>query len=125
MKDAGVVRSRATELHPQGSEPAVMLDNFDSIQGNLEEAGMYFRKALALSPEPSAYNNLGLVHYYRGPYDLALRNWQTLLKAAPDKPIYSVTVADALRQLNRQDEAEAQYNKAIEGFRRALKANRS
>ena len=125
LKAALVLLERATQLHPQGSAPAVMLGNFHLIQGNLEEAEIYFRKALELSPEPSAYNNLGLVHYYRGQYDLALRNWQTLLKAAPDKPIYNANVADALRQLKRQDEAEAQYNKAIEGFRRALKANRS
>jgi protein O-GlcNAc transferase len=124
LKAARASLEKATQLHPQGYAPVVMLGNFHLIQGNLEEAESYFRKAMELSKNPYAYNNLGLVHYYRGQYDLALRNWQSLLKDAPDKPIYSANVADALRQLKRGEEAEASYQKAIEGFRKLLEANR-
>jgi tetratricopeptide (TPR) repeat protein len=114
---------KASELHPQGFAPLVMLGILNLTQGNLEQAESYFRKALEQSPNGSAYNNLGLVYYYRGQFDLALRNWQALLKDAPDKPMYQANVADALRQLGRMDEANAWYQKTIEGFRESLKQN--
>ena len=125
LKAARASFEKATQLHPQGFAPAVMLGNFHLLEGNLEEAEIAFRKALELSHTPYAYNNLGLVHYYRGQYDLALRNWQALLKEAPDKPIYRANVADALRQLNRTEEAGEFYDTAIRAFRETLKLDRT
>lgn len=116
---------KAVELHPDGYAPLVMMGNLLLTQGRLEEAETYFRKALEQSPNSSSYNNLGLVYYYRGQYDLALRNWEVVLKDAPDKPMYLANVADALRQLDRTEEAKDRYMQAIEGFRADLKTNPS
>ncbi|MGH9858289.1 MAG: tetratricopeptide repeat protein, partial [Acidobacteriota bacterium] len=56
LKAARASLEKATQLHPQGYAPAVMLGNFYLIQGNLEEAEVYFRKAMELSHNPYAYN---------------------------------------------------------------------
>jgi tetratricopeptide (TPR) repeat protein len=116
---------KANQIHPEGFAPLIGLGILHLTQGNLENAEIYFRKTLEKSPNLYAYNNLGLIYYYRGQYDLALRNWQALLKEAPDKPLNTANVADALRQLDRKDESNAFYRQAIEKFRSALKTNRA
>ena len=122
---ARVHLEKAVELHPEGYAPLVMMGNLHLTQGRLDEAERYFRKALERTPNSSAYNNLGLVYYYRGQYDLALRNWQAGMKDAPNKPMYQANVADALRQLGRSEEAKDRYMQAIEGFHADLKMNPS
>ncbi len=114
----------ATKLHPEGFAPLVGLGIIHLTQGNLDGAESYFRQTLERSPNLYAYNNLGLVYYYRGQYDLALRNWQALLKEAPDKPLNVSNVADALRQLGQKEEAREFYSQAIKKFRTALELNR-
>ncbi len=121
LKAARLHLDKAGQLHPEGYAPLVMIGNFYLTQGNLQEAEVYYRKSLELSSNPYAYNNLGLVHYYRGQYELALRNWQTLLKEAPDKPLYRANVADALRQLGKREEATTHYQEVIRAFRDLLK----
>jgi tetratricopeptide (TPR) repeat protein len=46
------------------------------------------------------------------------------MKQVPDKPLYQLNVADALRQLHQPVKAKEIYSKAIQGYRRALKTNR-
>jgi Flp pilus assembly protein TadD len=120
---ARVHLEQAAKLHPEGYAPVVTLGILHLTEGELKEAETYFRKALQISPNASAYNNLGLVYYYRGQYDLALRNWQAVLRDAPEKPVYQANVADALRKLGRVEEANDRYMQSIEGFRSDLKAN--
>jgi len=123
LESAQAHLEKAIELHPEGFAPLVVLGSVYLTQGNLEQAETYFQKALERSANPFAYNNLGLVYYYRGQFDLALRNWEAILKEAPDKPIYQANVADALRQLGRTEEATDRYKKVIEEFRDELKLN--
>jgi serine/threonine protein kinase/tetratricopeptide (TPR) repeat protein len=116
---------KANQIHPEGFAPLIGLGLVNLTQGNFEAAESYFRKTLEQSPNVYAYNNLGLIYYYRGQYELALRNWQALLKEAPDKPLNMANVADALRQLGRQEESKRYYTQAINGFRSLLQANQS
>jgi tetratricopeptide (TPR) repeat protein len=125
LSSARIHVEKAVELHPEGFAPLVVLGNIYLTQGNLEAAETYFRKALERSANPFAYNNLGLVYYYRGQFDLALRNWEAVLKDAPEKSIYQANVADALRQLGRTEEANARYRQVMEGFRKSLQVNPS
>lgn len=113
---------KANELHPEGYTPLVMLGNINLMQGHLDEAESFYRKALERDPNPFAYSNLGLVHYYRGQYDLALRNWEAVLKEVPDKITYRVNVAEALRQLHRDADAKQRYEGIIRDFRKSLRS---
>jgi serine/threonine protein kinase/tetratricopeptide (TPR) repeat protein len=115
---------KASELNPQGSAPLVMLGIVELLQGQLENAAVYLGKSITRGAD-NVYTrgNLGLVYYYRGQYDLAVRNWQEVLHEAPDHPLYQANIGDALRQLGDRKSAEDYYNKAIKGFRVALAAN--
>ena len=116
---------KANQLHPEGFAPLIGLGIVSLTQGSLEDAERYFRKTLEHSPNLYAYNNLGLIYYYRGQYDLALRNWKALLKETPDKPLNMLNVADAFRQLGRRDESDVYYSQAIRKFRATLNTNQS
>ena len=116
---------KAHELHPEGYTPLVMLGNINLLQGHLDKAETFFRSALEKNPNPYAYSNLGMVHYYRGQYDLALRNWEAVLKEVPDDITYRVNVAEALRQLHRTAEANSRYEGIIHDFRNSLTATPS
>ena len=114
---------KADNLHPEGYATLVLLGNICLTRGLLADAELYYRKALERAPNNYAYSNLGLVHYYRGQYELALRNWEALLKDSPEYANYQANVADALRQMGRKPEAEVAYGKAIRLFRGVLKTN--
>jgi tetratricopeptide (TPR) repeat protein/TolB-like protein/predicted Ser/Thr protein kinase len=114
---------QAAALHPDGPAPFVGLAYVHLTRGRLDDAEACFRKAQDRSPHPSTQYGLGLVHYYRGQYELALRNWRAVLAAAPDRPLYRAAVADALRQLGQRDEARRQYTQASTGFRAQLADN--
>ena len=125
LEAAQLQLQKATELHPEGFAPIVVLGILYMTKGDLESAEQKFRKALEISPNSYAYSNLGMVYYYRGQYELALRNWQAVLKEAPDEPSNQANVADALRQLGRTKDANLLYLQAIQGFRSLLELNRT
>ena len=123
LEEARVHLLKASELYPDGSAPLTALGFVDITRGELVSAESFFRKVLEHGPDLYAQNGLGLVYYYRGKYDLALRSWQVLLQQAPDKPLYRSNVADAYRGMGDHVKARKYYLSAIEGFRAAIASN--
>lgn len=114
---------KANELYPEGSAPLVLIGIVDMTRGNLASAETFFRKALEHGPDPAAQNNLGIVYYYRGKYDLALRTFQLLLQQFPDQIIYESNIADAYRGMGDMVNAKKHYLIAIEKLRTAITVN--
>lgn len=114
---------KANELHPDGSAPLVLLGLVDLTRGDLNSAETFFRKALDSGPDIYAQTNLGLVYFYRGKYDLALRAWKALTEEVPDDTLYIMNLADTYRAMGEQEKARKAYLSAIERFRSALALN--
>jgi serine/threonine protein kinase/Tfp pilus assembly protein PilF len=123
FKEARPHLVKASELYPDGDAPLIVLGLIDLSNGELASAENFFRKVLEKGPNVYALNNLGVVYYYRGKYDLALRTFQSLLQQAPDKALYQANVADAYRGMGENGKAKNHYLLAIQGFRAALIAN--
>lgn len=123
LDEARVHLLKANELYPDGPSPLILLGLIDLTRGDLANAETFFRKVLERSSNPYAQNGLGLVYYYRGQYDLALRNWQALLLQQPNQSLYQANVADALRAMGEHAEAQNHYTRAIQGFRAELAVN--
>lgn len=123
LDEARVHLLKANELYPDGPSPLILLGLVDLTRGDLANAETFFRKVLERSSNSYAQNGLGLVYYYRGQYDLALRNWQALLLQEPNQSLYQANVADALRAMGDHAEARNHYILAIQGFRAELAAN--
>ena len=114
---------RATELYPEGTAAFVVLGLVDLTLGELDAAESAFRKVMEKESNQYAQNALGIIYYYRGNYDLALRNWENLLNKMPDHPSFNANVADALRGMKQHEKAAAHYEKAVEQFRSLLNSN--
>jgi len=114
---------KANELHPGGSAPLVLLGLVDLTRGDLGSAESFFRKALEYGPDIYAQTDLGLVYFYRGKYDLALRTWQSLIQQVPDDTLYINNLADTYRAMGEQEKARNEYVSAIQRFRSTLALN--
>jgi len=92
-------------------------------EGRFEEARPLFETAIEIEPTGIAYNNLGFVHYSMHEFDNAASAFGSATKLAPDDPYGWVGLGDALRQLERDQEARQNYLRAIDLFRDALLIN--
>jgi Flp pilus assembly protein TadD len=108
------------EYHPSGVGPKVELGNLFLGQGNLEEAEMWYRRALEYRQTPWSHYNLGVVYYYRREYELALRSFQSALERFPNRPSFQVATGDALRHLGQMEQAQEYYRRALSTYRRIL-----
>jgi tetratricopeptide (TPR) repeat protein len=121
IADAREHVERAEALHPSGDAPKQLLGLIDLKTGNLDDAESRFREVLRLSPRDSmARYNLGWVEYYRGRFELALRNWEDARDRAPDRAAYHAVVGDALRQLGDGASASVHYARALDLYREDL-----
>ena len=84
---------------------------------NLEEAGAYIQKALALRPNHPAYlDSLGWWHFKKGQYEDALREIRKALdkiKREDASEVYD-HLGDILEKLSKPEEAIAAWKVAVE-----------
>jgi tetratricopeptide (TPR) repeat protein len=109
---------RAEALHPEGDGPKQVLGLIDLKAGKLDDSEKRFREVLRLSPrDTTARYNLGWVEYYRGRFELALRNWEDARDRARERAAYHAVVGDALRQLGDDASASVHYAHALDLYR--------
>ena len=132
---------RAAALAPQAGYTYLQLSLLHALSGNLDAAERYGRDAVDLQQRAmsgtqglivvGAHTRLGYVHYLRGHYQEAIReytrelNFLTLTDhALRDRSIIEVSqkLAAAYTRLGAQDEARTYGNGAIEAFDRRLAA---
>jgi tetratricopeptide (TPR) repeat protein len=114
---------QAQQLYPDGSAILVTLGLIDLARGELTSAEAFFRKVLDRGPDLYAQSNLGVIYYYQGKYDLAIRTWQTTLQQAPDDSANQANLADAYRATGEQTNAREHYLLAIKGYQTTIAAN--
>jgi serine/threonine protein kinase/tetratricopeptide (TPR) repeat protein len=132
---------RAAALAPQAGYTYLQLSLLHALSGNLDEAERYGRDAVDLQQRAmsgtqglivvGAHTRLGYVHYLRGHYQEAIREYTRELNflsltdhALRDRSIIEVSqkLAAAYTRLGAEDEARTYGNGAIEAFDRRLAA---
>lgn len=80
-----------------------------------DEAIVYYRRAIALSPGfQAAYTNLGVALFEQGNYEEAIASYRTAIDLGPPSAALHVNLGNALKSINGIDEAAAQYTVANE-----------
>jgi tetratricopeptide (TPR) repeat protein len=79
-----------------------------------EQGLEYFRRALEIEPE-NFYANFGMADCYRGMQDQerSLEHWLAILRRDPGNKVILTRAGDSFRILERLDEAEDYYRKAL------------
>jgi tetratricopeptide (TPR) repeat protein len=94
---------------------ALMLAEKHRSGGRLDEAQALCRRILDAQPnEPNALHLLGLVALQSGKFADAFEHLRLAVQLAPDVALYHANLAEALRALNRPDEAECAYRRGLE-----------
>jgi tetratricopeptide (TPR) repeat protein len=110
---------RSIELDPENSAEALNYLGYMWVDRNqnLEEAGTYIQKALALRPNHPAYlDSLGWWHFKKGQYEDALRDIRKALdkiKREDASEVYD-HLGDILEKLSKPEEAIAAWKVAVE-----------
>jgi tetratricopeptide (TPR) repeat protein len=110
---------RSIELDPENSAEALNYLGYMWVDRNqnLEEAGTYIQKALALRPNHPAYlDSLGWWHFKKGHYEDALREIRKALdkiKREDASEVYD-HLGDILEKLSKPEEAIAAWKVAVE-----------
>ena len=110
---------RSIELDPENSAEALNYLGYMWVDRNqnLEEAGTYIQKALALRPNHPAYlDSLGWWHFKKGQYEDALREIRKALdkiKREDASEVYD-HLGDILEKLSKPEEAIAAWKVAVE-----------
>jgi serine/threonine-protein kinase len=81
---------RALELDEKLIEPRVRMIFIDLIEGRSEQARQEIRRLLRRAPnEPSVHSTAAYLYRLSGQYDLALEQWDRLLKISPTDIAYA------------------------------------
>ncbi|MDX1404777.1 MAG: tetratricopeptide repeat protein [Woeseiaceae bacterium] len=93
------------------------------MAGNFAAGAISLQNAIDLEPLPTAYSNLGLIQYYLGNFDEAIVNHEKAIEAAPNDPLHSSNLGDALWIAGKHAEARKAFQSAEELAKKALAVN--
>jgi tetratricopeptide (TPR) repeat protein len=113
----------AAELQPDNSRPLQQLGAAYHAAGDEERALASYRRAVALGPDARAYNNMGVILYFRGRFREAAEAFEQADRLEPGVPQRASNLGDAYRKLGRADDARATYEQGVERCHRLLGVN--
>lgn len=103
------------QVTAQTAEEYFQLGNQFFQTGDLTQAELAFKEALAMEPANAAYlTNLGVVYYSQGRLQDAQSAYVEGLELAPDDPELNYLLGAVHLQLNQLDEARDRFLKATE-----------
>ena len=113
----------AVQLHPETTAAYNNLGHVLLKLNRLDEADAVFREALTQDKTlASAAFGRGEVRTRRGQFDIAQRFYERAVRHAPDEPVFHKSLADVLRNIGNNGEAEvaeARYRRTLaERYRR-------
>lgn len=97
-------------------EPKLLSAKAESLTGEARyaEAADVLGKAISIDPDVSYYYSLGMIRNLQGQYQDALDSFENAVDGFSDNPMYWSDKAFALRMLERNNEAVAAANRALE-----------
>ena len=116
----------ATRFEQAGRLDASLQDAFYNLGvarqqlGQVDEAIAAYQKSLALAEEPGTLNNLGAAYLKMGRREEAIRCYERAIQLQPEHADALFNLAVALSESGRTADAEAWYQRALNGYRREL-----
>jgi tetratricopeptide (TPR) repeat protein len=104
---------RAVELNPNGAEAYAHLGQLYEKFNLLDEAEKYYRKEIAIDPDPVVLSNLGILLTKSKRYAEAEECYRQALSVNPGNAIAHSNLGVLLADLKQDNEAEQCYRKAI------------
>jgi tetratricopeptide (TPR) repeat protein len=120
--EAAAAYRRITELQPDNSRGFQMLGATYQAMGDKRQALENYQMALALGPDPRAYNNLGSVYYSEGKYSEAARAYEQAAKLEPS-PVKYRNLGDAYNHMGQHEKASDSYRRAVALCEEQLRVN--
>ena len=114
---------RVTELDPSA---AAAYNNIGAVyhrQSKWDDSLPAFRKALELKPSSDAYSNVGTTLFFLGRYREAITMLEKAVQMNPNQESAVGNLADAYRQNQQWEKAQATYDRAIELTYQQLEVN--
>jgi tetratricopeptide (TPR) repeat protein len=93
------------------------------LAGSFEKAAPALQQAIDIEPRSQTYGSLGLMHYYLGDLDAAIRAHQNAINLAPNEPLTWSNLGDALWIAEREREARSAFESAESLALAALEVN--
>jgi tetratricopeptide (TPR) repeat protein len=106
---------RAIELKPDYAEAHYILGAALAEQGELDDAVVYYRRALALAPNAHGHTNLGTTLEKQNKLDDAAAQFRRALELEPQHATAHYNLGNNLRVKGRYEEAIAHYKQSIAG----------
>jgi tetratricopeptide (TPR) repeat protein len=106
---------RAIELKPDYAEAHYTLGYALAEQGKLDDAVVYYRRALALAPNANGHNNLGTTLEKQNKLDDAAAQFRRALELEPQHATAHYNLGNNLRVKGRYEEAIAHFKQSIAG----------
>jgi serine/threonine-protein kinase len=114
---------RVTALQPDSPIGYQLAGTIDAARGDLPAATRRFEESIKRGGSPATYSTLGTVYYLQGRYADAVVAYREAISRRPNSALTHRNLADALRQLDRGDEARAAYADAIRLYDADLTVN--
>jgi len=107
---------RSVELEPNGAMLHLLLGSTLCFAERFDEGIVYIKQGIRLNPFPSYYDyyHLGRCYFDKGQYEDALKEFKKAIQRAPDAAVLHVSLAVTYALLDREDEARASAEKALE-----------
>jgi tetratricopeptide (TPR) repeat protein len=123
LQDAIDAFRRVAALKPDDALPFSQLGAMYLLQGDVGRARENFEKSNQVQPTAGSFANLGMIAFYEGRFDAAVREYEAAVGLEPTIAVHRGNVGDAYRKVGRTADARAAYLKAIELGEQALTIN--
>jgi tetratricopeptide (TPR) repeat protein len=114
FEEAKPLFKRVIELRPNSDTGYTNLAATHLLVGELREAEPLLLAAIRIHPGPEAHNNLGFVYYGTGRFEEAAEHFRNAVRQVPAQYLPWGGLADAYRQMGRDEEAQEAYIRAVE-----------
>ena len=121
--EALAAAQRVTALQPDSPIGYQLVGTIDAAKGDLQAATRSFEESIKRGGSPATYSTLGTVYYLQGRYADAVVAYREAISRRPNSALTQRNLGDALRQLDRGDEARAAYADAIRLYDADLTVN--
>ncbi|HWM91222.1 MAG TPA: tetratricopeptide repeat protein [Thermoanaerobaculia bacterium] len=115
MAEARQHLGRLLDRSPDNFFALEKLAGMELLTGDLDQAERLYQRLLALSPQRSHYNNLGLARSLLGRHEEAVAAYRKALEMDPNHMAVLLNLADAESALGHREEADRLYRRILEG----------